>query len=190
MNIDSSSSHDLWVRVYNPLTFFISDSLPVIVYFHGGGFAYGSADSKPIDTLCRDFAREIRAIVISVNYRLAPEHRFPSQFDDGFHVLKAMDEGAIFETLPENADLRRCFIAGESAGGNIAHHVTVRAVECELKRLKIVGMILIQPFLGGEERRDSEIRFGRGYGLTVEMADVLVLEGVVAGRFEPESSGG
>ncbi|KAA0037036.1 putative carboxylesterase 18 [Cucumis melo var. makuwa] len=171
MNIDSSSSDHLWIRVYNPLTFFNSDPLPVIVFFHGGGFVYGSADSPPIDTFCRDFAREIGAIVISVNYRLAPEHRFPSQFDDGFHVLKAMEEGVISETLPENADLRRCFIAGESAGGNIAHHVTVRAAEGELKRLKIVGMILIQPFLGGEERRDSEIRFGRGYGMTVEMAD-------------------
>lgn len=82
-----------------------------------------------------------------------------------------MDKGAISETVPENADLRRCFIAGESAGGNIAHHVTVRAAESEFKRVKIVGMILIQPFFGGEERRDSEIRFGRGYGLTLEMTD-------------------
>lgn len=168
-----SSSSDLWIRVYNPLTFSDSDShpLPVIIYFHGGGFVFGSADTPPIDTFCRDFARDIGAIVISVNYRLAPEHRFPSQFDDGFQVLKAIDEGVISETLPESADLRRCFIAGESAGGNIAHHVMVRAAEYQFKRVKIAGLILIQPFLGGEERRDSELRFGSGYRMTLEMAD-------------------
>lgn len=168
--VDSSSS-DLWIRVYTPLTFSDASRLPVIIYFHGGGFVFGSADSPPIDTFSRDFAREIGAVVVSVNYRLAPEHRIPSQYDDGFHVLKEIDGGLISETLPENADLSRCFIAGESAGGNIAHHVTVRAAEYEFERIKIVGLIAIQPFFGGEERTDTEKRFGSGYGLTLEMTD-------------------
>lgn len=168
--LDSSSS-DLWLRVYNPPTCSESDRVTVIIYFHGGGFVFGSADSQQIDSFSRDFAREIGAIVVSVNYRLAPEHRFPSPYDDGFRVLKAIDEGSISKSLPENADISRCFIAGESAGGNIVHHVTVRAAEYEFKRLRIAGMIAIQPFLGGEERTKSEIRFGRGGGLTLEVTD-------------------
>ena len=56
---------------------------PVIVYFHGGGFTYFSAATRPYDALCRTICRETGAVVVSVSYRLAPEHRFPAAYDDG-----------------------------------------------------------------------------------------------------------
>ncbi|KAH7287592.1 hypothetical protein KP509_32G064000 [Ceratopteris richardii] len=64
-----------------------SKKLPIIVQFHGGGFVTGSKDSAANDTFCRRMAKLCDAIVIAVGYRLAPEHRYPAAFDDGFEVL-------------------------------------------------------------------------------------------------------
>ncbi|KAH7833761.1 hypothetical protein Vadar_009417 [Vaccinium darrowii] len=146
-------SRNLWFRIFVPPT--ATQPLPVIVFFHGGGFALLTADAKVYDAVCRRFALEISAVVVSVNYRLAPEHRYPAQYDDGFDVLKFLDERKSQE-LPENADLSCCFLAGDSAGGNIAHHVAKRASESVFTQLKVIGLVAIQPFFGGEERTDSE----------------------------------
>ncbi|GKV12316.1 hypothetical protein SLEP1_g23477 [Rubroshorea leprosula] len=67
-------------------------------------------------------AREILAVVTSVNYRLAPEHKYLSEYDDGFDVLKFIDEGN-FDRFPASAVLTRCFISGDSVGWNLAHHM-------------------------------------------------------------------
>ncbi|KAH7833776.1 hypothetical protein Vadar_009632 [Vaccinium darrowii] len=74
-------SRNLWFRIFGPTT--ATQPLPVMVFFHGGGFAFLTADAKAYDAVCRRFAREISAVVVSVNYRLAPEHRYPAQYDDG-----------------------------------------------------------------------------------------------------------
>ncbi|KAL6315303.1 hypothetical protein AAG906_000394 [Vitis piasezkii] len=147
-------SRNLWFRLFLPgEAASASENLPVIVYFHGGGFVFLSANSKPMDDFCRRLARELPAAIVSVDYRLAPEHRCPSQYNDGFDVLKFMDENP-----PLHSDLTRCFIAGDSAGGNLAHHVAARASEFKFRNLKILGLIPIQPYFGGEERTESEIQ--------------------------------
>ncbi|KAJ9676344.1 hypothetical protein PVL29_025054 [Vitis rotundifolia] len=112
-----------------------------------------SPSSQLYDDLCRRLAREIPAVVVSVNYRLAPEHRCPAPYEDGFDVLRFIDENP-----PANADLTRCFIVGDSDGGNIAHHVTARAGGHNFRSLQIRGVIPIQPYFGGEERTESEIQ--------------------------------
>ena len=120
-------------------------------------------------------AVSIPAVVISVNYRLAPEHRYPCQYDDGFDVLKLLDkdraEGG--GVLPGVADVSKCFLGGDSAGANLAHHVAVRASEEmeKLRAVRVVGMISIQPFFGGEERTEAEIRLTRAPVVTVERTD-------------------
>ncbi|XP_016203118.1 probable carboxylesterase 18 [Arachis ipaensis] len=116
-------------------------------------------------------SNHIRSIVISVNYRLAPEHRCPAQYDDGFDVVKFLD--SVDPTrLPPGADLGRCFIMGDSAGGNLGHHVVARAGACKFERVRLRGLIAVQPFFGGEERTESEIRIGNGApGLSVDRAD-------------------
>ncbi|KAF7124802.1 hypothetical protein RHSIM_Rhsim12G0086300 [Rhododendron simsii] len=134
-------TRNLWFRTFVPTA--TTQLLPVIVFFHGGGFVYLTADAKAYDAVCRRFARKVSAVVVSVNYRLAPEHRCPAQYDDGFDVLKFLDERKS-GVLPENADLSCCFLAGDSAGANLAHNV--------------IGLVAIQPFFGGEERTDSEKR--------------------------------
>lgn len=139
-DVTIDSSRNLWFRLFVPTQLNIQNDsqLPVIVFFHGGGFVYLSPDVKSYDIVCRRFACKIPAVVISVNYRLAPEHRYPAQYEDGFNVLEFLvSEKSV---LPENADLSRCFLAGDSAGANIAHHVAKRACESKFKDIKV------QPF--------------------------------------------
>jgi len=131
-------------------------SLPVIIFFHGGGFTFMSPASLSYDTICRRFSREMNVVVVSVNYRRTPEYRYPTQYEDGEAVLKFLDENK--SVLPENADVSKCFLAGDSAGANLAHHVAVRACKARLQRIRVIGLISMQPFFGGEERTEAEIR--------------------------------
>jgi len=131
--------------------------LPVIVFFHGGGFAYLSAASPAYDAACRRIARHAAAAVLSVDYRRAPEHRCPAAYDDGLAALRFLDD-------PANADPpldpARCFLAGDSAGGNIAHHVARRYAldPSRFAAVRLRGLVAIQPFFGGEERTPAELR--------------------------------
>ncbi|RVW74973.1 hypothetical protein VitviT2T_029234 [Vitis vinifera] len=187
------SSRNIWFRAYRPREAASGENLPMIVYFHGGGFALLAANSKPYNDLCLRLSRKLPAIVVSVNYRLSPDHRYPSQYDDGFDALKFLDDNP-----PANADLTRCFIAGDSAGGNLAHHVTARAGEFEFRNLKILGVIPIQPFFGGEERTESETQLARAPVLSMKLTDwywrAFLPEGsdrdhAAANVFGPKSSG-
>ncbi|KAM5570750.1 putative carboxylesterase 18 [Rosa sericea] len=162
-------SRNLWFRLYTPTA--ATTKLPIIVFFHGGGFAFMSASSKPYDDFCQRLARELPAVVVSVNYRLSPEHRYPCQYDDGFDVLKFID--GCSDSLFEGANLGQCFLAGDSAGGNIAHHVAIRASAHEFRHVKVVGMLAIQPFFGGEERTESETRLKNMPLVNIERTDWL-----------------
>ncbi|KAG6599119.1 putative carboxylesterase 18, partial [Cucurbita argyrosperma subsp. sororia] len=171
-DVTVDASRSLWFRVYFPTSESTSESLPLIVYFHGGGFVYMAPDSKLYDDFCQSLAREIHAVVISVNYRLAPENKWPCQYEDSFDVLKFIDgDGSSLEGLPANVDLKRCFVAGDSAGGNIAHHMILKSGDHEFRKLEIIGLIAIQPFFGGEERTESEIRLLKPPLLTIDRAD-------------------
>ncbi|KAM5550150.1 putative carboxylesterase 18 [Rosa sericea] len=165
--VAADPSRNLWFRLYTPTA--ATTKLPIIVFFHGGGFAFMSAASKPYDDFCQRLAREIPAFVVSVNYRLAPEHRYPCQYDDGFDVLKFIDDSQ--SSLFEGANLAQCFLAGDSSGGNIAHHVAIRASGHEFRNLKVVGILAIQPFFGGEERTESEKRLKSVPLVNVERTD-------------------
>ncbi|KAJ4965787.1 hypothetical protein NE237_017636 [Protea cynaroides] len=168
------ANRNLWFRLFTPTEIHKRDviPLPVIVFFHGGGFSLLSAASRGYDEVCREFAVKFPAIIVSVNYRLTPEHRFPSQYDDGIDTLKFLDETEFNKFgFPTFADLSRCFLAGDSAGGNLAHHVAVRSGETDFKRVKVIGQISIQPFFGGEERTESEIRLPKAPLISVERTD-------------------
>ncbi|GAU28393.1 hypothetical protein TSUD_257210 [Trifolium subterraneum] len=159
-DVTVNAEHNVWFRLFTPTEATAGDetktaSLPVIIFFHGGGFSYLSPASIPYEAVCRRFCRKINAVVVSVNYRLTPENRYPSQYKDGESVLKFLDENKYI--LPENADISKCFIAGDSAGANIAHHIAVRVCKAGLRNIKVIGLVSIQPFFGGEERTEAEI---------------------------------
>ncbi|MGE3261998.1 MAG: alpha/beta hydrolase [Bacteriovoracia bacterium] len=106
------------VRVYTPKG---KQPLPVVVYFHGGGFVIATNDVY--DATPRALAEQTGAIFISVEYRKAPEHKFPAAHDDAFAAYKWVLRNA----ASLGGDPKRIAVAGESAGGNLAINVAIRA---------------------------------------------------------------
>ncbi|AQL01140.1 NAD(P)H dehydrogenase C1 [Zea mays] len=113
-------------RVYLPPG--AAGKIPVVVYFHGGGFVVGSPARPGTHNYLNDLVARSGAIGVSVYYRLAPEHKLPAAYDDAWAALRwaATLGGGEDPWLLEHADLSRVFLAGCSAGANIAHN-TARA---------------------------------------------------------------
>ncbi|XP_062190771.1 probable carboxylesterase 18 [Phragmites australis] len=151
----ASSDHAVFdhlrVRLFTPTTSGDDGSkqLPVVVYFHGGGFVFHSAATAQYDAMCRRLASAVPSVVASVDYRLAPEHRFPVPYDDGEAALRWVLAGA-GGTLPSPP--AAVFVAGDSAGGNVAHHVAARLP------YDVAGLVTVQPFFGGDAPTASERR--------------------------------
>jgi acetyl esterase len=125
-------------RVYTPKTPRLAGGLaPCLVFFHGGGWVIGDLDSH--DVVCRKLADEGRLIVISVDYRLAPEHKFPAAIDDAIAATKWIADHA--RTL--GIDAARLLVGGDSAGGNLAAVVTIAARDGNGPA--IAGQVLIYP---------------------------------------------
>ncbi|XBI62929.1 hypothetical protein VPH35_043442 [Triticum aestivum] len=134
------AAHGLRVRVYRPASASSvagGAKLPVLVYFHGGGYCLGSFAQPTFHASCLRAAAELPAVVLSVQYRLAPEHRLPAAIEDGAAFLSWLrgqaELGAGAEPwLAESADFARTFISGVSAGANLAHHLTVQVATARL----------------------------------------------------------
>ena len=131
---------------------------PIVAYFHGGGWVLGSESSD--DPLCRDLCARSDAIVVSVGYRHAPEHRFPTAADDAFAAIRWIAANAVeLGGIPG-----QLAVAGWSAGGNVA------AVACQLARdaggLGIVGQVLLNPVTDSDMTRPSYDENADGYVLT------------------------
>ncbi|XP_004496636.1 carboxylesterase 1-like [Cicer arietinum] len=160
-HVPINQSHNTSARIFLPRKPHDHSSfhkLPLIVYFHGGGFIFFSAASVFLHDLCLNLANDVNSIVVSVDYRLAPEHRLPSAYDDAveaLHWIKRQSD----DWLINYADYSNCYIMGGSAGANIAYHAGLRvAAEIDLNPLKIRGLILSQPFFGGTQRVPSELK--------------------------------
>lgn len=108
----------------------------------------------------------------SFGCRRAPENKFPAACDDSFTALEWLNSEAAKSLLPPNVVLSRTFLCGDSAGGNIVHHVAVQAAEKGLgSDIKLAGLLLIQPFFGGEERTPAELRLKNPPIITVDQCD-------------------
>jgi acetyl esterase len=108
------------LRVYRPAARRV-DVLPVVVYFHGGGFCFGEAYLS--EWWCTSLAHDAEVVVVSVEYRLAPEHRYPTQVEDGYGATRWVAEHA----ADLGADPAALTVMGEDAGGNIAAAVALMA---------------------------------------------------------------
>ncbi len=123
-------------RLYRPLR--LPDGpAPVLVFFHGGGWVIGNLDTH--DIVCRKLAQEGELIVISVDYRLAPEHKFPAAVDDAMGAAQWVADNA----AALGVDAARLSVGGDSAGGNLAAVVALAARDGQGPA--IAGQVLIYP---------------------------------------------
>ncbi|OWK50504.1 Arylacetamide deacetylase [Lonchura striata] len=116
-----------------------------VVYFHGGGWCVGDAGMRGYDLMSRRISNEINAVVVSVNYRLAPPHRFPAQFEDAYSVTKFFLQSQVLSQY--GVDPARVCVAGDSAGGNLAAAVAQQLVEDPEVKTKLRAQLLIYPAL-------------------------------------------
>ena len=142
-------------RVYRPV---LEETLPVLVFFHGGGWTIGDLDTH--DVLCRQFALGARCVVFSVDYRLAPEHPFPAAVEDCFFATKYVSN----HSKELNIDPTRIAVGGDSAGGNLAAVVALMARGEGGPAL--VYQLLIYPATDQRCEFASHERNGEGYLLT------------------------
>jgi len=141
-------THNLNVRIYTPLASG-TGALPIVVYFHGGGWVI--ADNDVYDASPRAIANTSGAVVVAVEYRKAPENKFPAAHDDAYEGYKwALANAASF-----NGDPKRVAVVGESAGGNLAINVAIKARDD--KAQVPVQMTLIYPVAGADMTTPSYV---------------------------------
>lgn len=148
------------VRIYTPGE---EIPYPVLVYFHGGGWVLSNLDTH--DMLCRKLANRADCIVVSVDYRLAPEHKFPVAVEDSYAATQWVAEHA--HTF--GGDPARIAVGGDSAGGNLSAVVALLARD--QKGPSLIYQFLIYPatdYLADAVKRQSYLENGDGYFLTRE----------------------
>ncbi|KAK4280446.1 hypothetical protein QN277_012071 [Acacia crassicarpa] len=173
-----SPQFNVYVRIFLPRKALDNSSpkllLPLILYFHGGGFILFSAASSMFHDFCVNMTGAVQAIVVSLEYRLAPEHRLPAAYDDAMEALHWIKTNQD-DWLKEYADYSSCYLMGSSSGANIVYHTALRVAagseSCE--PLKIRGLILVQPFVGGMERCGSELRLVNDPVLPLCVTDLM-----------------
>ncbi|HEY1967411.1 MAG TPA: alpha/beta hydrolase [Pseudonocardia sp.] len=151
-SVRDSTAGDVPVRVYTPDG---TGPLPVIVYYHGGGWVIGNLEIS--DKPCRQLAASTGAVVVSVDYRLAPEHRYPAAFDDCYAATAWVAAHA--DEL--NVDPARLAVAGDSAGGNLAAAVALAARD--RSGPAISAQLLIYPVTDFNFSTESYAANGSGY---------------------------
>ncbi|XP_010524001.1 PREDICTED: gibberellin receptor GID1B-like [Tarenaya hassleriana] len=152
------------VELQEPLS--TTEIVPVVIFFHGGSFTHSSANSAIYDTFCRRLVKICGVVVVSVNYRRSPEHRFPCAYDDGWAALNWVKSRKWLQSGKDSKVY--VYLAGDSSGGNIAHHVAVRAAG---EGVEVLGNVLLHPMFGGQERTESEKRLDGKYFVTTQDRD-------------------
>jgi len=151
------------LRSYRPAGSAADAALPVLVYYHGGGWVIGDLDTH--DVLCRQLSNQSGCAVIAVDYRLAPEHRFPAAVDDAIAAARWVHANAAALKI----DPARIAVGGDSAGGNLAAVVALAAREAG--DLPIAFQLLIYPATDQRRGWPSHTTNGQGYLLTKESMD-------------------
>ena len=154
----AAGGREIAVRVYRPAG--AKGTLPVVVYFHGGGFVMGTLDTH--DPYCRGLATEAGVMVVSVDYRLAPEHKFPAGVEDSL----AATEWVLAHAGELGGDMARVFVGGDSAGATLATVVAL-LLRDRGEAGRLAGQILLYPVAGYcDSATASYVEMSAGYGLT------------------------
>jgi len=146
------------IRIYTPHEAKAGEKLPVLLWFHGGGFVIGSIDTH--DSVCRMLANQADCIVVSADYRLAPECKFPAAVEDCEAALKWV----ALHAVEFGADPQAIGVGGDSAGANLATVVAILARDAG--HPKIAFQLLIYPCAAPEPETPSHYKFAEGYVLS------------------------
>jgi acetyl esterase len=150
--VAARDGHPIPVRLYAPS----EEKLPVLVYFHGGGFTIGSVETH--DSLCRQLSHLAHCAVLSVDYRLAPEFKFPTANEDAWDVLEWVVQHGATKAL----DASRVAVGGDSAGGTLAAVCAIQARDADLK---VALQLLFYPGCAGHQNTPSHKTFAHGFVL-------------------------
>jgi acetyl esterase len=146
------------LRLYRARGTGSDEVLPALIYFHGGGWVIGNLDTH--DTICRRLANAARCAVVAVDYRLAPEHKFPAAVEDS----EAATRWIVGEAGALRLDPRKVAVGGDSAGGNLAAVMALRARDGALPPL--CYQLLFYPAVDQRLGQDSYRRVVSGFPLT------------------------
>jgi len=153
-NVTNTTADGVPVRIYQSSD---AKGQRVIVYYHGGGFALYGLNSH--DNVCRRLCKMNNCVVVSVDYRLAPEHPYPAAHNDTFTAL----QWVIKNIAQYGGDANNIVVAGDSAGGNLS---ACMAHRCKQQGIALKAQILIYPWIDGKLNNPSIDRNGEGYLLT------------------------
>lgn len=155
MSIDVDGG-SIKLRVYRP-----SDDaqLPVLMWFHGGGWVFGDLESGEL--ACRELCDQANCVIVSVDYRLAPEHRFPVALDDCIRAT----EWVMQQAAQLSIDVERMAVGGDSAGGNLAAAVAQHARD---GNIKLKHQLLVYPVTQASVDTQSYLQNAQGYFLSRE----------------------
>ncbi|KAK9167142.1 hypothetical protein Scep_002333 [Stephania cephalantha] len=141
--------------------------LPLLVYYHGGGFVIESPFSPTYHAYLNSQVAQANVVAVSVDYRLAPEHPLPTAYEDSWAALQWVGSHSTRNGpepwLNDHVDFNRVYLAGDSAGANIVHNMCMRAAkDGGVGGVKMVGSVMIHSFFWGSEPVGSEIKDPEG----------------------------
>lgn len=192
-----SPDHNLSVRLFFPrkstaaAACTTKNKLPLLIYIHGGAWIIESPFSPTYHNYLTDVVKSANCLAASIQYRRAPEHPVPAAYEDSWSavrwILSHSDGRGPEEWINDHADFGRVFVAGDSAGANMTHHMAMRAgEEKKLDRPKIRGIAVVHPAFWGTEPvdeldvQDREVRRGVG-----ELWEKVVSPNSVDGTDDP-----
>ena len=152
--IPVSGDEEITIRIYTPKG---QGPFPVFVYYHGGGWVIGDVEIS--DASCRMLANKTGCVVVSVDYRLAPEYKYPVPVEDSYAALNWVKENA--ESINVNAS--SIIVGGDSAGGNLA--AVVSLISRDQNGPEISGQVLVYPVTALGYDTKSYLEFETGFGL-------------------------
>ncbi|RVW41196.1 putative carboxylesterase 8 [Vitis vinifera] len=138
-DVPLNPANNTFLRLFRPRLLPPNTKLPVILYFHGGGFVVASVSTPPFHETCNSMAAKLPALVLSLEYRLAPEHRLPAAYEDAAEAIMWVRSQAAAEIdggepwLREYADFSKCFLMGGSAGATCPTSVGWRGPNRKLR---------------------------------------------------------
>ncbi|XWS39968.1 hypothetical protein CRYUN_Cryun18bG0099900 [Craigia yunnanensis] len=150
------------VRLYIPKNVSSAQKLPLLVYFHGGAFCVETAFSPTYHSYLNSLVAEANVVAVSVDYRRAPEHPIPAAYDDSWAALKWVAShyggNGPEEWLNCYVNFHKCYLSGDSAGANIAHHIAIKTGKEKLDGVNLVGIVLTHPYFWGKEPVGDETK--------------------------------